>query len=152
MLICIKDGSGNSLNSSDHWTVIQTNINASSNITLNGSANPLKVYSNGGADLSFYAPSNAGTSGNILVSTGATPEWKNPDSITVGKATTAENLKDKPVITAIDNKIAITVGGKTSESFTVPFATKASNADTATTATTADKVANSLTIGEGLLF
>ena len=46
-------------------------------ITLNGS-------SKGGSTASFYAPTGAGTSGQILVSSGGAPTWTNHTAITYG--------------------------------------------------------------------
>jgi hypothetical protein len=46
-------------------------------VTLNGS-------SKGGSTASFYAPTGAGTSGQILVSSGGAPTWTNHTAITYG--------------------------------------------------------------------
>jgi len=46
-------------------------------VTLNGS-------SKGGSTASFYAPTSAGTSGQILVSSGGAPTWTNHTAITYG--------------------------------------------------------------------
>lgn len=50
-------------------------------------------------------------------------------------ATTSTNLVNKPSFTANNNTITVTVGGKTSDAFTVPFATNATNATKLTTET-----------------
>ena len=56
-----------------------------------------------------------------------------------GTATTATNLANKPSIAASGNNITITAGGKTSDAFTVPYATNAGTATTANKLGTADK-------------
>lgn len=47
-------------------------------------------------------------------------------------ATTATNLSAKPSLAASENSITVTAGGKTSDAFTVPYATNAGSATTAT--------------------
>ena len=47
---------------------------------------------------------------------------------TVSNATTATNLSAKPSLAASGNNITITAGGKTSDAFTVPYATSADSA------------------------
>ena len=47
-------------------------------------------------------------------------------------ATTATNLSAKPSLAASGNNITVTAGGKTSDAFTVPYATSAGSATTAT--------------------
>lgn len=144
ILICIKDGSEN-LNNTDYWTVVQTNIGGTEEITLNGSTTPLKVYSNGGSGLSFYAPTNIGSAEDILISDGSTPVWKSPSQITVGVAKTLDSAPS--LSTSNGTEIKVTVGDKPSDAFTVPFATEASHA---LIATEASKLKNVLTIGNGL--
>ena len=55
-------------------------------VTLNGT-------SKAASTASFYAPTGAGTSGQILKSTAGTPEWINQSAITAGKATTLETTR-----------------------------------------------------------
>lgn len=53
-------------------------------------------------------------------------------------ATNATNLAAAPSLAYSGNTITVTAGNKTSEAFTVPYATKAGSADSATKATDAD--------------
>ena len=65
---------------------------------------------------------------------------------TTGNATTAteaKQLTDAPVLAVSGtDKITVQAGGKTSQPFTVPYATKAGSADNAAKATNADQAAN----------
>ena len=55
-------------------------------VTLNGS-------SKAASTASFYAPTGAGTSGQILKSTAGTPEWINQSALVAGKATILETTR-----------------------------------------------------------
>ena len=55
-------------------------------VTLNGS-------SKAASTASFYAPTGAGTAGQILKSTAGTPEWINQSALVAGKATQLENSR-----------------------------------------------------------
>jgi len=58
-----------------------------------------------------------------ILSAGSANTWSfvgNADT-----ATTATNLSAKPSLAASENNITVTAGGKTSDAFTVPYASKA---------------------------
>lgn len=101
LLICIKDGSGDSLNSSEYWTAVEANINGSVIHHINNT--PISVYSDKATTFTIYAPTDSGIDGQILVSTGNTPEWVNPGGLTVGTA----NKVAKDLIAGI----GLTLGG-----------------------------------------
>lgn len=101
-LICIKDGSGDDLNSSEYWTAIEANINGSVTHHINNT--PIKVYSESLTTFTIYAPTDSGIQGQILVSRGNTsPGWVNPGDLTVGTA----NKVAKDLIAGI----GLTLGG-----------------------------------------
>lgn len=78
LLICVTGGD------STTWTVVQTNINGYVTNTINNVKRT--TYSNDSDGYTIYAPTSAGTSGQILVSAGgtSTPTWKNPSTIIAG--------------------------------------------------------------------
>ena len=85
LLICIKDGEGDSLNSSSYWTIVQTNINGQVKHSVNGIS--IYVYSSSSNVFSIYAPTTGGTQGQILLSNGnSSPIWANQNTLTVGTA------------------------------------------------------------------
>lgn len=88
LLMCIV---ASGTNKAATWTVAQTNINGTVDFVINGKVH--KIYSNDTSGLTMFAPVEAGTSGHILVSTGdKAPTWKNPASLTVGTASTANKV------------------------------------------------------------
>lgn len=92
MLICIKSGSGSAINTSEYWTVVQSNIENLITYNLNGTA--YHLYSSGSAPISLYAPTTEGTTGQVLISSGSgqSPVWVNADTLVVkqaGKVTNA---------------------------------------------------------------
>lgn len=48
---------------------------------------------------------------------------------TLGNASSADTITTNPVLEAVNNEIRVTVGGKTSNELTVPFATNSTNSD-----------------------
>lgn len=60
---------------------------------------------------------------------------KAASATTADSATTATNLSTKPSLAKSGNNITVTAGGKTSDAFTVPYATSAGSATTAGTCT-----------------
>lgn len=113
LLVCIKDGSGDSLNSADYWTIVQTNINGTVSHTINGTS--YSVYSpNLGSSFSIYAPTSLGSAGQVLSTTGSGLSWMNQSSITAGDITDAAKQKLLTAVTlASDGTLSITVGGTT---------------------------------------
>lgn len=76
ILICIKSNtdSNNSSNSSEYWTVIQTNINGTKKTTINGVEQ--YFYATSSDPLDIFAPNTVGDSGDILISVGkGAPKW-----------------------------------------------------------------------------
>lgn len=86
MLICIKDGSGSAINTSEYWTVVQSNIENLITYNLNGTQ--YHLYSSGSAPISLYAPTTEGTPGYVLISSGSgqSPIWINPNTLVVAQA------------------------------------------------------------------
>lgn len=95
MLICIKDGSGSTINTSTYWTVVQSNVENLITYNLNGTA--FYLYSSGANNISLYAPTTAGTSGQVLVSSGSgkSPVWKNTNTLVVAQAGKVTNALSK---------------------------------------------------------
>lgn len=91
LLICIKDGSGDSLNSSEYWTAVEANINGSVTHHINNT--PISVYSDKTTTFTIYAPTDSGIQGQILLSGGGntSPGWVNPVDLTVGTANKVAN-------------------------------------------------------------
>lgn len=95
MLICIKDGSGSAINTSTYWTVVQSNVENLITYNLNGTA--FYLYSSEGRNISLYAPTTAGTSGQVLISDGSgkSPVWKNANTLVVAQAGKVTNALSK---------------------------------------------------------
>ena len=91
MVICIKSGSGASLNDSQYWTVVQDNVEHLISLTLNNSI--FRIYAQTSQNITFYAPSTSGSTGQILTSggTGNEPTWVNAVNVTVGTANKVSN-------------------------------------------------------------
>ena len=81
MLICIKNGNGSAINTSEYWTVVQSNVENLITYNLNGTA--FYLYSSEGRNISLYAPTTAGTSGQVLTSSGSgkSPTWVNANTL-----------------------------------------------------------------------
>lgn len=86
MLICIKDGSGSTINTSEYWTVVQSNIENLISYNLNGTE--FHLYSSGSAPISLYAPIISGSIGQVLISAGSgkSPTWVDADTLVVAQA------------------------------------------------------------------
>lgn len=86
MLICIKDGRGSAINTSEYWTVVQSNVENLITYNLNGTA--FYLYSSEGRNISLYAPTTAGASGQVLISAGSgkSPTWTNANTLVVAQA------------------------------------------------------------------
>ena len=95
MLICIKDGSGSAINTSEYWTVVQSNVENLITYNLNGTA--FYLYSSEGRDIKLYAPTTAGAAGQVLVSAGSSksPIWKNANTLVVAQAGKVKNALSK---------------------------------------------------------
>ena len=95
MLICIKDGSGSAINTSEYWTVVQSNIENLISYNLNGTQ--YHLYSSGSAPISLYAPIIAGISGQVLLSGGdsQSPTWVDADTLVVAQAGKVTNALSK---------------------------------------------------------
>lgn len=88
ILMCIKDGSG-SINTSEYWTAIETNINGTISHSVNGKN--YRVYSpNIDPSLdrfTIYAPTTGGNVKQILLSNGNdSPIWANQSELIAGEA------------------------------------------------------------------
>ena len=95
MLICIKDGSGSAINTSEYWTVVQSNVENLITYNLNGTA--FYLYSSEGRHISLYAPTTAGASGQVLISAGSgkSPTWVNANTLVVAQAGKVTNALSK---------------------------------------------------------
>ena len=90
LLICIKDGTGSSLNTATYWTAVEANINGQVTHKVNGT--PIYTYSNSTNTFTIYAPTTGGTEGQVLLSKGdAAPTWANQSSLSVGTASKVSN-------------------------------------------------------------
>ena len=90
---------------------------------------------------SYRVPAGLKIMGNGTTSSGSSPAWlevegdvyaagfNGPLTGNADTATTATNLAAKPSLAASGNNITVTAGGKTSDAFTVPYATNTGNAD-----------------------
>lgn len=110
LLICITSGS---TTKAAEWTVSQTNINGQIYHTINGISRGF--YSNDSDTFSIYAPSTAGTLGQVLISQGENnaPEWRNQSTIIAGDLN--EEVK-KGLFTALaysNDVLTVTIGGTT---------------------------------------
>ena len=86
LVVCIKAGSGSNLNSAQYWTVVQDNVEHLITYTFNGTA--YKLYAQTPNNITLFAPTTAGTTGQVLVSKGSgnAPEWKNANTLVVAEA------------------------------------------------------------------
>ena len=80
-------------------------------VTLNGS-------SKASSTASFYAPTGAGTSGQVLTSSGGTPGWTNQSSLSVGSATTATKFSSNRTV-ALTGDVTGSVSGDGSSGWSV---------------------------------
>ena len=95
MLICIKDGSGSAINTSEYWTVVQSNVEHLITYNLNGTA--YHLYSSGSSNIKLYAPTTEGSIGEVLISSGSnkSPVWKNANTLVVAQAGKVTNALSK---------------------------------------------------------
>lgn len=104
LLICIKDGTGSSLNTAMYWTAVEANINGQVIHKINGTS--FYVYSSSTNTFTIYAPTTGGTEGQVLLSTGnAAPTWANQSSLSVGTASKVSN--------ALSAGVGLSMGGNT---------------------------------------
>lgn len=91
MLICIKSGTGASLNDSEYWTIVQDNVEHLITYTLNGTV--FRLYAQTSGNITLYAPVTYGTTGYLVISQGqgAAPVWTSPANIVVGEASKVTN-------------------------------------------------------------
>lgn len=90
LLICIKDGTGSSLNTTAYWTAVEANINGQVKHTVNGTS--IYVYSNSTNTFTIYAPTTSGTQGQVLLSNGSSaPIWAAQSTLVVGEAKKVSN-------------------------------------------------------------
>lgn len=146
LIICIKDGSGSSLNTSEYWTAIEANINGTTTHKVNNTG--YTVYTNNpGPTFSIYAPITGGTAGQILKSNGATaaPTWVNQSTIVAGDiiASAKQGLLTS-VSLGTNGVVSVTVGGTTKTS------SAASGTWGISITGQANRVANALSTGAGL--
>lgn len=89
MVICIKAGNG-SLNDGQYWTIVQDNVEHLITYTLNGTA--FRLYAQTANDIALFAPTTAGTLGQVLISKGDgnAPEWVNANTLVVAQAAKVE--------------------------------------------------------------
>lgn len=135
------------------WFVVQTNINGTVDVEINGVK--YTIAANAGSDQNIYAPINPGSAeGDILVSTGGTPEWGKVTGTAVdGVISFVAKNGDRQLASFVTPEASGTWGIDISgNAATATNATNATNAINATKATEASYVTNSLKVGEGLLF
>lgn len=117
MITCVKTGT---TAANADWNIVQNNINGA--VTGPASAVDSQVAVFNGSTGKIIKAVNAST-----LSVGS--------ASTATSATTATNLSSAPSLAASGNNITVTAGGKTSATFTVPYATSAGSASSATNAT-----------------
>lgn len=90
LLICIKDGTGSSLNTAEYWTAVEANINGQVKHTVNGTS--IYVYSSSSTTFTIFAPTTGGTQNQVLLSDGnSAPVWTNQSNLIVGQANKVTN-------------------------------------------------------------
>lgn len=87
LLICYESGA---TKDNDKWTVIQTNINGYSTFTINGT--PYQLYTTDStATFKIYAPTSAGSNGQILLWNNNEAVWADRSALNIGKSLIAGN-------------------------------------------------------------
>lgn len=144
LITCIKDGEGSSLNTSEYWTAIQTNINGQVKHTVNGTS--IYTYSNSSNTFNIYAPTTGGTQNQILISNGSSaPTWMNQRNIVAGDILySAKKALLTKVSLSNQGVVSVTVGGTTLSS------DPASGTWNINIAGQANRVANALSVETGL--
>lgn len=90
LLICYKAGTGSALNDAEYWTVVQDNVEHLLSHTINGTSWHVYTNDSNATGFTVYAPTTAGTKGQIVVSNGSgAPQWANTNTITAGKVASA---------------------------------------------------------------
>lgn len=86
MIVCIKSGTGASLNSGQYWTVVQDNVEHLIYYTFNGRA--YRLYAQTAENITLFAPTTAGIDGQVLISKGSgnAPDWVNAATLVVAEA------------------------------------------------------------------
>lgn len=123
------------------WSVIQTNINGTVNISINGTEYSFASNKNVTVNQGFYAPTKLGAEGDVLTMTsGSTLGWKAQNTLAAGtavKLTSSAGSATKPIYfndgkpVQCGDSLAVNITG---------------------TAAIASKVANALTLGAGFYF
>lgn len=108
MLICINNGGGTMQHADTDWSVIQTNINGTKTTTFNGIST--EFYAKDSNPIIFYAPTEQGNFGEVLISNGGQePKWGKIDISPTGllNISYSENNTDITVttLTIVANKI-----------------------------------------------
>lgn len=144
LIICIKDGNGPGLNTTEYWAPIEANINGTSITTVNNTQ--YKFYSPNISDsFEIYAPVTGGTSGQILKSSGnSAPTWINQYEIIAGDIIQSSKQKLLTSVTATNGTISVTVGGTTKSA-------TASGTWNINILGSANSVSQALSAGQGLI-
>ena len=95
MAICIKAGTGASLNDAQYWAIVQDNVEHLITYTINGTAHSLYAQTSG--NITLYAPSTSGTATQVLISSGvnAAPVWVDQNTLVVAEAAKVTNALTK---------------------------------------------------------
>lgn len=142
MLIANSDADPNQTTlNTDHWTVIQANINGYAEITINGSKYQFYGANNYNAS-TFYAPTTRGIENQVLLSSGTgAPVWANQSTLDAGLLGGTAKGDLLTSVTASNGQIKVTVGG-----------TSKTGIASGSWDITSAKVANALNISSGLRF
>lgn len=125
------------------WFVVQTNINGTTKATINGVE--YDIFTKTQKDpFNFYAPSTAGTSGQVLLSTGETPTWVDQSTINAGQLSGKALTELIDSVTAVNGQVSVSVGGTSK--------TTTASGNWNINAASADKVNKGLKVTDGLLF
>lgn len=131
----------------EHWFVVDTNVKGLTNININGLGFQFSGNSVSGEityQSAIYGPVTAGTAGWLLTATGNTPIWADPNTIQVGKATTADTA------TKLANSISF--GNGLTQAVFDGSAAKSVELQKASTSTIGGvQIGNNITIANGVI-
>lgn len=129
---CIKDISGAETKKFIGLGNVQNTAFYKRSTTVNGTAWDMAGTVNSAA-FTIYAPTTAGTSGQVLISTGGVPTWTNQSNLSAGKlGTTTVGGTGRPIYLNAGAPTAITVSGTTTTLYIAGVASSTGNICTGT--------------------
>lgn len=133
LVVCIKAGTGNSLNTDEYWTIVQNNVERLITVKVNGTDH--RIYSQTANNITFYAPTTKGSVSTfgpqVLVSgqganpTQDAPMWVNLESLKVGEAAkvTSSLTTGNGLVMAVSNTVVSGYDGSSTTSISLAQAT-----------------------------